>query len=159
MTNILHNMNAERYASLAFFKGLESEDLYDLFDYFSVTTFVAGTVIFEQGDQAANLYIVAVGEVAIRYKPEDGPMMTVTRVQPGDVFGWSAMIGNGCYTSGAICSLDSEILSIPGDELKRLCQNNPRVGNVLMDRVSLVIADRQKRQQGQNLMIAKQVGG
>jgi CRP-like cAMP-binding protein len=152
-------MNAEKYASLTFFKGLDSEDLYDLFDYFSVTTFVAGTVIFEQGDQAANLYIVAAGEVAIRYKPEDGPMMTVTRVQPGDVFGWSAMTGNGRYTSGAICSLDSEILSIPGDELKQLCQNNPRVGNVLMDRVSLVIADRQKRQQGQDLLITKQVGG
>lgn len=151
-------MNVEKYASLAFFKGLEPGDLYDLLDYFSVTTFVAGTVIFEQGDQADNMYLVAAGEVAIRYKPEDGPTMTVTRVQPGDVFGWSAMTGNGCYTSGAICSLDSEILSIPGDELKTLCKNNPRVGNVLMDRVSLVIADRQKRQQGQDLMIAKHGG-
>lgn len=139
-------MNFERYASLAFFKGLDAEDLSALAPFFTSVTYVAGTAIFQQGDRAENLYLVARGEVTIRYKPVDGPVMTVTRVQPGGVFGWSAAVGNLTYTSGAICSLDSEILRVRGEELRRLCEQNPHIGNVLLDRLSLVVAERQKSQ-------------
>jgi CRP-like cAMP-binding protein len=141
-------MNFEKYGSLAFFKGLSANDLEALAPFFASMTYVAGTVIFQQGDRAENLYLVAWGEVAIRYKPDDGPLMTVTRVQPGGVFGWSSAVGNLTYTSGAVCSLDSEILRIHGEELRRLCENNPRIGNVLLDRLSLIVAERQMSQQG-----------
>lgn len=149
MANILHNMNFVKYASLAFFNGLGADELNALAPFFASKTYVAGTVIFEQGDRAENLYVVAGGEVSIRYKPDDGPIMTVTRVQPGSVFGWSAATGNEKYTSSAICSLDSEILCIRGDELRYICQANPRIGKVLLGHLSMVIADRQRIQKGQ----------
>lgn len=142
-------MDFKKYASLAFFRGLSASDLNALAPFFTSCSYVAGTLIFEQGDRAENLYLVATGEVSIRYKPDDGPAMTVTRVQPGFVFGWSAAMGNTNYTSGAICSLDSEILYIRGDELRQLCRQNPGIGDVLLDRLSAVIADRQRSRQGQ----------
>jgi CRP-like cAMP-binding protein len=141
-------MNFERYACLAFFKGLSAEDLSALAPFFASITYVAGTTIFQQGDRADNLYLVARGEVSIRYKPADGPVMTVTRVQPGGVFGWSSAVGNPTYTSGAVCSLDSEILCIRGEELRRLCEQNPRIGNVLLERLALVVVEREKSRQG-----------
>ncbi len=137
-------MNFQKYAPLAFFDGLVASDLDALAPFFTSITYVAGTVIFEQGDQAEYLYVVASGEVAIRYKPDDGPTMTVARIQPGNIFGWSAAMGNDKYTSGAVCSLDSEILCIRGDELRYLCRVNPRIGNVLLGYLSKVIVDRQK---------------
>jgi CRP-like cAMP-binding protein len=137
-------MNFQKYASLAFFDGLVASDLDALAPFFTSTTYVAGTVIFEQGDQAEYLYVVASGEVSIHYKPDDGPTMTVARIQPGNIFGWSAATGNEKYTSGAVCSLDSEILYIRGDELRYLCRTNPRIGDVLLGYLSKVIADRQK---------------
>jgi CRP/FNR family cyclic AMP-dependent transcriptional regulator len=149
LANILHNMDIKKYGSLAFFIGLNTHDLEALAPFFMSSTYVAGTIIFEQGDRADNLYLVATGEVSIRYKPVDGPMMTVTRVQPGGVFGWSAAMGNTKYTSGAVCSLDSEILYIRGDQLRNLCQQNPKIGDVLLDRLSSVIADRQRSRHGQ----------
>jgi CRP-like cAMP-binding protein len=142
-------MKFEQYASLAFFSGLALQDLETLAPYFSCMNYVAGTTIFQQGDPAKDLFIVGTGEVSIRYKPDDGPVMTVTRVQSGGVFGWSAAMGNARYTSGAVCSLDSEILTIRGDELRILNQQHPRIGKILLDRLSLVIADRQQKQQEQ----------
>jgi CRP-like cAMP-binding protein len=149
MANILYNMNLEKYSHLAFFTGLLAADIQLLAPYFAPQNWVAGTVIFEQADYAEYLYLVVSGEVTIRYKPHDGPMMTVTRVQPGGIFGWSAAMNNPAYTSGAVCSLDSEVLRIRGIDLRALCEKNPELGTIILDRLAGVIAERKQSQQGQ----------
>jgi len=141
-------MNLERYGSLAFFKGLCAADLQLLAPFFAPQTWVAGTIIFEQGDYAEYLYMVVSGEVTIHYKPEDGPAMTVTRVQPGGIFGWSAAINNPAYTSGATCSLDSEVLRIRGSDLRALCDKHAELGKFIFDRLAGVIAERKQARQG-----------
>jgi CRP/FNR family transcriptional regulator, cyclic AMP receptor protein len=142
-------MNLEKYGQLAFFTGLQSSDLQLLAPYFAPQNWVAGTVIFEQADYAEYLYLVVRGEVTIRYKPHDGPVMTVTRVQPGGVFGWSAAMNNPAYTSGAVCSLDSEVLRIRGIDLRTICDKHPKLGKIILDRLAGVIAERKHSQQGQ----------
>jgi len=141
-------MNLEKYSHLAFFSGLLVEDIQLLAPYFISQTWVAGTVIFEQDDYAEYLYLVVNGEVTIRYKPHDGPMMTVTRVLPGGIFGWSAAMNNPAYTSGAVCSLDSEVLRIRGTDLREIMQKHPKLGKILLDRLAGVIAERKRVQQG-----------
>ena len=142
-------MNLERYGHLAFFAGLQPKDLQLLEPYFAPQTWVAGTRIFEQDDYAEFLYLVVNGEVTIRYKPHDGPVMTVTHVQPGGIFGWSAAMNNPAYTSGAICTLDSEVLRIRGTDLRMLCDKYPDLGKIILDRLAGVIAERKHSQQGQ----------
>ncbi len=143
-------MNLEKYSHLAFFIGLSPDEIRLLEPYFAPQTWVAGTTIFDQGDYAEYLYLVVTGEVAIRYKPDDGPVMTVTRVQPGGIFGWSAAMNNPAYTSGAMCALDSEILRVRGTDLRMLCEKYPELGKILLNRLAGVIAERkQNQQQGQ----------
>ncbi len=142
-------MNLEKYSQLAFFKGLQPADIQLLAPYFAPQTWVAGTVIFGQADYAEYVYLVVRGEVTIRYKPHDGPMMTVTRVQPGGIFGWSAAMNNPAYTSGAVCSLDSEILRIRGTDLRMICEKHQELGKIILDRLAGVIAERKNSQQGQ----------
>ena len=149
MTNMHVYMNLEKYSQLAFFVGLQPKEIQLLAPYFAPQTWVAGTVIFEQDDYAEYLYLVISGEVTIRFKPHDGPPMTVTRVQPGGIFGWSAAMNNPVYTSGGICSLDSEVLRIRGTDLRALCDKNPEVGRKILDRLAGVIAERQRSRQGQ----------
>lgn len=142
-------MNLEKYSQLAFFNGLNPADIQLLGPFFAPQTWVAGTVIFEQGDYAEYLYLVVRGEVVIRYKPEDGPLMTVTRCQPGGIFGWSAAMNNPRYTSGAVCALDSEVLRIRGTDLRALCEKYPELGKFILDRLAGVIAERMQSQQRQ----------
>jgi CRP/FNR family transcriptional regulator, cyclic AMP receptor protein len=146
-------MNLEKYSHLAFFAGLQTADIQLLAPYFAPQTWVAGTVIFDQDDYAEYLYLVVRGEVAIRFKPHDGPIMTVTRVQPGGIFGWSAAMNNPAYTSGAVCSLDSEILRIRGIDLRMICEKHPELGRIILDRLAGVIAERKQSQQEQASLI------
>ena len=142
-------MNLEKYSQLAFFNGMQSTDIQLLEPYFAPQTWVAGTIIFEQDDYAEYLYLVVRGEVTIHFKPHDGPIMTVTRVQPGGIFGWSAAMNNPTYTSGAVCSLDSEILRIRGIDLRAICEKHPELGSIILNRLAAVIAERKQSRQGQ----------
>jgi len=148
-------MNLEKYTHLAFFTGLCTAEIQLLAPFFAPQTWVAGTVVFEQGDYAEYLYLVVSGELTIRYKPDDGPMMNLTRIQPGGIFGWSAAMGNPAYTSGAVCTLDSEVLRIRGADLRMLCEQYPELGKVILNRLSAIIAERQRIHQDRvNSMLA-----
>lgn len=104
--------------------------------------FLAGEVIFEQGNPADCLYIVLEGEVLIRFKPEDGPALTVTRIQSGGVVGWSAALGSPTYTSSAVCSTDCQLVHIHGEDLRELCRQDPEMGSLVLERLAAVIAER-----------------
>jgi len=140
-------MILEKYTHLAFFAGLSAAEVQLLAPIFAPQTWVAGTVVFEQGDHAEFLYLVVTGEVSIRYKPEDGPVMNMTRVQPGGIFGWSAAMGKPSYTSAAVCGLDTEVLCVRGVDLSRLFKKYPELGKVVLERLSSIVAQRQHSQQ------------
>jgi len=155
LISYINIMNLEKYISLAFFAGLSTAEIQLLAPYFAPQSWVAGTVVFEQGAYAEYFYLVVSGEVTIRYKPEDGPVMTVTRVQPGGIFGWSAAMGNPAYTSGAVCTLDSEVLHIRGTDLRMLFDKHPALSQVILERLSAIMTERQQsRQRRMNSMLA-----
>jgi CRP-like cAMP-binding protein len=106
----------------------------------------AGTRLFEQGDLAQFMYILVQGEVTIRFKPEDGPEMTVARVkavllQEG-IVGWSSMVGSPTYTSSAECSTDCILIRARAEDLRSYCDINPQAGGRLLDRLATMIAER-----------------
>ena len=102
----------------------------------------AGTVLFEQGDPALYFYLMISGEVAIHYKPEDDQDIVITRIKPGGMVGWSAVIGRRGYTSAAICTEFSKLLRVRGADLQTLCVQHPKTGNQFVDRMADVVAQR-----------------
>jgi CRP-like cAMP-binding protein len=137
-------MKPENLGNLAFFDGLGTADLQLLAPFFAPQSYAAGSTVFDQGDKADFLYLVVNGEVVIRYKPDDGPLMTVTRVLPGGVFGWSAAMNNPVYTSGASCTHETTTVRIRGADLRGLAEKHPTVGRIILDRLAAVIAERKK---------------
>ncbi len=53
-------MDLEKYSHLAFFSGLGTAEIQLLVPLFAPQTWVAGTVVFEQGDYAEYLYLAGV---------------------------------------------------------------------------------------------------
>ena len=115
-----------------------------------------GTVLFEQGDPAENLYLVVSGEVIVRYKPEDGPVICLSHVHAGGVVGWSAALGRQAYTSGAECTIYSELLRIKSEDLRNLCEQFPETGELILERLASMIAERLQDTNGQMLDLLKQ---
>jgi CRP/FNR family transcriptional regulator, cyclic AMP receptor protein len=104
--------------------------------------FETNQIIFEQGGAADYLYFVLDGSVSIRFKPEDGPELTVSEVEQGGVFGWSSALGSKSYTSSAICTKCGLFIRMDGGDLKNICQEYPETGILILNRLAGVIAQR-----------------
>lgn len=115
-----------------------------------------GNLLFEQGELAEYLYLVVEGQVSVRYKPEDGPELVVSNVRPGGVVGWSAILGNRAYTSGAICTCQSKLLRVRGYELRELCDRHPETGVIILERLAAVIAERLRNTHEEVFKLLKQ---
>ena len=101
-----------------------------------------GTELFKQGEQAEYLYVVVEGEVHIHYKPEDGPELSVARIQSEGVVGWSAVIGRTQYTSSAVCVTDCQLLCARSQDLRQLCEDHPETGKRLLERLTALVSKR-----------------
>lgn len=124
------------------FQDLSAADLKIIAPLFSARTFSEGAIIFEQGERATCLYLLTQGEITLRYKPYDGEAITLNRVRPGGVLGWSAVLGNPVYSATTVCNTPVETLVICGDSLLRLMTEHPQTGRLVLDRLARAVSSR-----------------
>lgn len=135
-------MSGDYFNLLPVFQGLTKAQLDIIRPLARVQRLTAGRMIFQQGEQARNLYILIIGEVTIRYKPYDGPALVVAQIRAGGVFGWSAALGHVLYTSSATCEVDGKACRINNNDLRALCEKHPDTGSVILDRLAANVAQR-----------------
>jgi CRP/FNR family transcriptional regulator, cyclic AMP receptor protein len=139
----------ETLPCIPLFQDLDSTQTELLKSLFEQYTCPADMVIFEQGTPAIYLYLIVQGEVEIRYKPYDGPVITLTHLREGDVFGWSAVVGSLQYTSSIVSETPIEAIRIRGNDLIKLSADHPETGKVIMDRLARVVSPRWKNAEEQ----------
>ena len=127
---------------IPFFHGLSPADRKRILAHFRSEDHHVGDAFFHQDQPADRLYLLVSGRVEISFKPYDGESLTVSVIEPGGVFGWSAALGRSSYTSGAVCTAGGRCLSIRGRDLRRICEEHPATGVVLLERLAEVIAQR-----------------
>ncbi len=124
------------------FQGFDTLQISILKPLFEEFICAAGTTIFEQGDRAMYLYFLLKGDIAIRYKPYDGPPLTLTRLHAGDVFGWSAVIGSSKYRSSTVSETEVEAIRIKGFHLWTLVKEHPEIGKTVINRFAQIVSPR-----------------
>ncbi|HLO16272.1 MAG TPA: cyclic nucleotide-binding domain-containing protein [Anaerolineales bacterium] len=112
-----------------------------LFEPFSCR---AGTVVLQQGAPAEFLYLLVRGTVEMSFKPYDGNPITVSHIEKGGLFGWSAVVGSEKYTSSAIAIDDVETLRIRGNELRKFCLEHPEAGKDILEHLADGVSSRWK---------------
>jgi CRP-like cAMP-binding protein len=127
-------------AELPLLRGLGVEPMSLLQSLMTPCVYECDTMIFEQGQDARFLYILVQGEVTVRYKAYDGPLMDVSKIEAGGVVGWSAALGRASYTSGAMCTQPCKLLRIEGKSLRAACKRYPASGALIMDRFASIIS-------------------
>jgi CRP-like cAMP-binding protein len=105
---------------------------------------LAGDIILQQGSPAQYIYLVVSGTVEMSFKPYDGNPITVSHVQKGGLFGWSAVVGSEKYTSSAIAIEDVEAVRIRGSELRKFCVEHPEKGKDILERLAGGVSSRWK---------------
>ena len=128
--------------SVPLFKDVDDDILHLIEPLFEPYACPAGAVIFEQGDPAHYLYLILDGSVEIIYKPYDGPPITITTLFQGNIFGWSAAIGNTVYTSGTVCKEACKAIRISSRDLHKLCAKEPETGRIILNLLAESVSSR-----------------
>jgi CRP-like cAMP-binding protein len=126
------------------FKDLD-EDLMELIKpLFERLSCQAGTIVFQQGTPADFLYFIITGKVEMSFKPYDGTPITVSHVEKGGLFGWSAVVGSEKYTSSAIAIEEVKAYRVRGSELRKFCREHPEAGKDILERLADGVSSRWK---------------
>ena len=126
------------------FAGVDDEYLDLLKPLFEPFSREAGEMVLQQGMPADYLYLVLQGAVEISFIPHDGTPITISHVEKGGWFGWSAIVGSKKYTSSAIAIEELKTIRVHGDELRKLCVEQPEAGKVVLERLADNVSDRWK---------------
>ncbi len=108
----------------------------------SLATLKEGDRVYSQGNPATHLFILIKGRVELRRSTPGGLSFLVDDLLPGSIFGVSSLTGTQRYLLNAECVEDSEVLKIEGKVLRRLLDDNPRVGYVTQRRISEIFFKR-----------------
>jgi len=115
------------------FYGLDLEVMRKMADICAEEGYGDKAVIFKEGEDAENLYILEQGIVDLLI---DGDTFIYSLTEKSEIFGWSSLVESAKYTATAVCMTDVKALKIPARTLQRIFNENPEVGHVVFRRLA-----------------------
>jgi CRP-like cAMP-binding protein len=131
--------------NIELFRGLDESDAAAITALGQRVRLTAGEVLFRLGDDAAWLYSIQWGRIAltlpmhVRQREED---VLIEERLPGQTLGWSAVIPPHRVTMTAAALAETELLAIPREPLLQLLDSQPALGYHVTRNVSMVIGHR-----------------
>jgi CRP/FNR family transcriptional regulator, cyclic AMP receptor protein len=101
--------------------------------------YLAGDIIFREGDPGDAIYLIAQGAVEIVLEPRspDEAQIPVAVMAPNSTFGEATLVETaGRRTATARCRTDAQLVRIQRDRLLRLCYDYPQIGFQVMHRIA-----------------------
>ncbi|MCP4020624.1 MAG: Crp/Fnr family transcriptional regulator [Desulfobacteraceae bacterium] len=93
------------------------------------------TTLFRQNQKQTLLYMLVKGKVFLNSRSEHGHSLTLDEVLSGRTFGVSALFGEDFSTFTAVCVEESQIVTISGEQMLNLFEQDHQVGYALMGRI------------------------
>ena len=107
-------------------------------------TFERDQVIFHEGDECNDFFLILGGLIALEVEEPDHTLRVQT-LDAGDELGWSAVLmGTGKYFQARALER-SEALAVDGPSLLAECKRDPAFGFAFMYRLLGVVAERLQR--------------
>ncbi|AKK25509.1 Crp/Fnr family transcriptional regulator [Mycobacterium sp. EPa45] len=116
----------------ALFRGVDPDDVAQLCDRLRRSHYVAGQLIFEQGEPGERLYIVTRGKVKIGTRADDGRENLLSILGPSDMFGELSVLDPGTRMSTAKALTDVTVVSMDRTQLQEWIAPRPHVAEQLM---------------------------
>jgi CRP/FNR family cyclic AMP-dependent transcriptional regulator len=121
-----------------FFADVEPADLDEVVGCAMNARFGAGQYLFREGEVADRFYIVREGRVALEvYAPGRGPLV-VDSAESGEIVGLSWLFPPHTWQLDARAVAPVRAVAIDGACLRAKCDQNTRLGYLLMQRLSSV---------------------
>jgi CRP/FNR family transcriptional regulator len=114
------------------FAELGQEELARVADVAVPRQFVAGEVVFREGDESSTCYVVRSGRARAVREHTDGRSITLSNFGPGDIFGELAMFDDEKRSATVETLEDTEAIAILGGDMRRLLGEHPDIAVKLL---------------------------
>lgn len=128
-------VDKEILKKLNFLKDVPDDVLQKVGAIAQLETFDEESILFRQNQKQTLLYMLISGKVFLNSRSMSGKSLTLDEVGPGRTFGVSALMGEASSTFTAICAQNSEIITISGEHMHQLFEEDFRTGHILMLKV------------------------
>jgi len=125
------------------FRSLTVEEANQLSSFSSVRKYEADEMIFKYNQPSTHVFMLMKGSILLRL-PANPPdfSLVISKIEKGELFGLSPLLGSSRYTSSAQCSEYTEVLSIEAKPFRELLINNCPVGFQIMSQVAHIYFSR-----------------
>ncbi len=105
-----------------------------------LTHYPKGHVLFHEGEEGEDMYIIQSGKVAIKKKLKDGDT-TLAVLEKGDFFGEMAILERAPRSASAEMLEDGDLIVIAGDMLGDMIKSNPEIAVRMLRKQSIRIRE------------------
>ncbi len=132
----------DKVEGLTFWKDMPKEFVSRMLSAGQIKTFSQGSYLFREGLHSNHVYVLIDGLAAMEVSlPDVGPVEVQT-VAPGELLGWSPLLGLGWMTASAKALVSSRVLALDVARVLALANEDPCFGMELMRRVAVTVARR-----------------
>ena len=107
------------------FARLDDEQLDHIAAAGSVQSLQRGVIVFDEGAEPGEFYLVLSGRIAIAQESDDGRESLLAVLGPGELFGEMGFLDGHNRSAQARALEASQVLMVPYAELRLLYENNP----------------------------------
>jgi CRP-like cAMP-binding protein len=122
------------------FEGLREETRKKILATAEEESHAQGDLLFHQDDPALNFYILIEGRVRISVGPQG--LLAHVSSDPGDMIGWSSLVGNNTYTASAECLGPVKVDRIEKSQLDEILHEDPESGMAFFKHLAALIGFR-----------------
>jgi CRP/FNR family transcriptional regulator, cyclic AMP receptor protein len=105
-------------------------------------SFGRDAVIFREGDDTHDFYLIVSGRIALEMEEPDDHVLRVQTLGAGDEFGWSSVLMGRSKYFMARALEPTEALAFDGVQLFEACRADPAFGFAFMYRMLGVVSER-----------------
>jgi CRP-like cAMP-binding protein len=129
-------------AEKTLFAGLSEADLEILADNACQREFETDQVVATQGATAESFFLIIEGSLLLEVPAIAGPRLEITRLNEGEIFGWSWLIPPYEWHFHARAAEPTVVLEFDGKVLLKHCDSDPAFGYPVLRRFSELMARR-----------------
>lgn len=126
----------------AFFRGLEPDDLKLIAGCASNVHFKPDSYLSREGERADRFFAIRKGTIAVEINVPDRGPVTIQTMSEGDVFGWSWLFPPFQWQFDTRAQNEVSATAFDGACLRKKCDEDPRLGYDLMQRLARLVVNR-----------------
>ncbi len=138
MTQTIENLLAES----PLFKDIEPQHVSSIASCASNARFHVGDLIFREGSESGQFHLLRAGKVSLEISAAGRGPIIIQTVEEGDLLGWSSMVPPYRKHFDARVVELTRTVSFDSACVRKKCEEDPKLGYVLLKSFSTVIASR-----------------